>query len=141
MSELLALAERCEKAAGPDRELGFEILLACGWRKTCVGNFYGPLYYWNDGAGCSYPEDRLSCPTKSVDAALSLVPSSLSAVIRTPCISIEDDQAHAEIQRWHPDPDDTFEIVADACGYTTPTAICGAVLRARSSLTDDGDRK
>lgn len=75
MTDLLALAARVEQLTGRDIALGHEILLACGWRKTCVGNFYGPLYHWSSPDGSkSYPEDRLPCPTESLDAAMTLVP-------------------------------------------------------------------
>jgi hypothetical protein len=53
--------------------LGFEVLLACGWRKTYVGHFHGPLYQWSSGDySKSYSEDRLPCPTGSIDAAMTL---------------------------------------------------------------------
>lgn len=70
---LTELADRVEKSTGRDRALGHEILLACGWRKTCVGHFCGPIYHWSTpDAKISYPEDRLPCPTASLDAAMML---------------------------------------------------------------------
>ena len=72
LTELIA---RLEKASGPDRSLGHDVLLACGWRRTCVGHFYGPLWHWSSPDGKrSWPEDSLPCPTASIDAALQLVP-------------------------------------------------------------------
>lgn len=68
------LIRRLEGATSPDPELGREILLACGWRRTCVGHFYGPLYNWSGPNGEHYHDDRLPCPTSSVDMALTIVP-------------------------------------------------------------------
>lgn len=74
---LLSLAERCEKATAGSRELGEAILVACGWRKTSVGYFYGPLYHWSSPDGkTSFKDDDFSRhnPATSLDAAMRLVP-------------------------------------------------------------------
>lgn len=68
------LISKLEGLSGPDREVGREVLLACGWRKTFVGHFYGPMHLWSpSGAGRSYDEDVLPCPTASIDAAIGLI--------------------------------------------------------------------
>lgn len=80
MSDLLALAERCEAATGPDRELDVAIALACGIVRERDGNcLYGHRdfsvmvlergYYDHDGHA---PE--LPAYTASLDAAMTLVP-------------------------------------------------------------------
>jgi hypothetical protein len=71
---LLALAERCEQAAGPDRELD-----GAAW---CAANGY-PFVKW-DGAGVvwrgadgsirHYPASRVPFYTASLDAAVTLYP-------------------------------------------------------------------
>jgi hypothetical protein len=78
---LLALAERCEQAAGPDRELDTEIALACGVVTSREGNmFYGHAwhsvvvlerdYYDHDGNA-----PALLHYTASLDAAVTLYPT------------------------------------------------------------------
>jgi hypothetical protein len=57
--ELLALAERCEAATGPDRELDGDIFCALG---------HAPFI---EGAYCAY---RSPAYTASLDAAMTLVP-------------------------------------------------------------------
>jgi hypothetical protein len=63
---LLALAERCEKADGPDRRLDYEIMTA-----TAV---MGQRYLWD-------PEGPEHHYTWSYDAAMSLVPRWLTPSI------------------------------------------------------------
>ena len=71
MSDLI---ERLESAAEGNRELGDEVLLAAGWRKTPVGHFYGPIHHWSSPDGRhNYSEDRRPNPTQSLDAAMTLV--------------------------------------------------------------------
>lgn len=71
------LIERLEKAVGPDGNLGRAIYLACRWRKTTVGYYMGPQYYWSSPDGkISFDDDKfiIHDPTRSIDAALTLVP-------------------------------------------------------------------
>lgn len=75
MTDLLSLAERVERATGPDQELGREVLLACGWRKSGRGYFLGPLFGWSSPDGKTYFDDddfRRHDPTASIDAAMML---------------------------------------------------------------------
>ncbi len=68
MSDLI---ERLEKATGPDRELGNEVLLACGWRIEEHGDGPDRHVFWcgqDDYADGDQPD-----PTASLDAALTLV--------------------------------------------------------------------
>src|SRR5690348_8789107 len=64
--QLLALAERCEKAAGPDRDLDEAIALIFGWRLVAKG-------WVRDPGGNS--KDELPRFTASLDAAMTLVPA------------------------------------------------------------------
>jgi hypothetical protein len=69
-SPLMELIERLEKATGPDRELGNQALLACGWKRWREDR----IYLWEmpgaRGITTAYPPD----PTASLDAAVTLVP-------------------------------------------------------------------
>ena len=65
---LLALAERCEKANEPDRQLDLTIGQAVGSVDSRVR--------WNDAFGFGYPGKSVDVPryTASIDAAITLVP-------------------------------------------------------------------
>jgi hypothetical protein len=75
---LLALADRCEQAAGPDRELDAEIALACGVVTSRDGNcFYGHKYYSVMVLDYDYDDTEYRAPelpsyTASLDAAVTL---------------------------------------------------------------------
>lgn len=60
---LIALAKRCEAAAGPDRELDADIALTQGWAQLRGDNWCGPT-----GGIC------VPAYTASLDAAKTLVP-------------------------------------------------------------------
>lgn len=87
------LVKRLEAATGPDQELGREVLLACGWAKTCVGHFYGPLYTWHGPNGEYFKDDDFTRhdPTRSLDTALTLVafPWTRSVDATAPMLGIE----------------------------------------------------
>ena len=78
-SSLSDLIARLEKATGPDRELGNDVLLACGWVCEEHGNG-GPDTYltWapspddDDFLDGDHPD-----PTSSIDAAMTLVPEGM----------------------------------------------------------------
>ena len=78
-SSLSDLIARLEKATGPDRELGNDVLLACGWVCEEHGNG-GPDTYltWapspddDDFLDGDHPD-----PTSSIDAAMTLVPDGM----------------------------------------------------------------
>jgi hypothetical protein len=97
---LLALAERCEQAAGPDRELDFAIFRAAdpdfhgwhrwalreaalyrdGWQEGCGRKKLGPILLRNrkDYAVSlynRYAEDKTPHYAASVDAAVTLYPT------------------------------------------------------------------
>lgn len=71
------LIERLEKETGTNADLGREVLLACGWRKTCIGRFMGELWHWSSpDARVSFNDDDFyrHNPTRSLDTAMLLVP-------------------------------------------------------------------
>ena len=128
--ELLALAERCERASGPDPELDAEIQVRLfkdpaykfpapvlnrkpmNWQEAC-GRFR-----WNGGGG-SNPWPRY---TKSLDAAVTLVPEGSAFVLWSRSIG---GKAVADIDAEH---------VGKA---TTPAlALCAAALRARAHQSE-----
>jgi hypothetical protein len=72
------LAGRVEALSGPDREVGREVLRACGWTQTAVGYFMGPLTIWRSPNGSTrFDDDDFAQhdPTASIDAAMQLVPT------------------------------------------------------------------
>jgi hypothetical protein len=64
--EIIALAERCEKATGPDRLLGAQIHTAIDGRPC---SFDSKFDCWVGGGGLNVP-----LYTASLDAAMTLVP-------------------------------------------------------------------
>ena len=67
------LAERCEQATGPDRELDCLIVETFGWKRIAKGRLFFREIWWERG------NDRLWLPqipklTVSLDAAMTLVP-------------------------------------------------------------------
>jgi hypothetical protein len=118
MVDLLELAERCEKAEGPDRWLDVEIAAALprgDWWQDCMGEpGYEPRHF-----------------TASIDAALTLVPegwfvASLSqdatgwwAGLRPAIASVTTEWTGG----WEPSPNAAL-------------ALCAASLRARSYVDD-----
>lgn len=124
----LSLIDRLREAKGADRELGREVLLACGWRKTCVGHFHGPLYYWSSPDGrTSFNDDKFRDhdPTASVDAALSLVPADSGVTL----IRTDSEHCCAEID------------VSQCDGATLALALCIAALEARAAMAEREERK
>ncbi|WP_392352973.1 hypothetical protein V8F63_09495 [Brevundimonas sp. LF-1] len=76
-ADLSALIARLEAAEVGSRELGHDVLLALGWHREQIGNFYGPLYQWSSPDFSPHlisgDEDKLPNPVLSLDAALALV--------------------------------------------------------------------
>jgi hypothetical protein len=76
LTTLLALAERCEQAAGPDRELDAEIALAIGYTREKKGR--QRIAWWRNPKGQQLGYDGWhNFPpsfTASLDAAVTLVP-------------------------------------------------------------------
>jgi hypothetical protein len=113
---LIALAERCEKATGPDRELDRAIFDAV------TGGVFGPdnARFWHSTSASS----RAANPfTASLDAAMTLVPA------------VWGPWDLNKGQRWH------FSLkrqggkypIVDGHADTWPLALCAAALRARAA--------
>lgn len=67
------LLDKLQHATEGSRELGDAVLLGCGWRKTLIGHFYGPMYQWSSADGKqSYGEDKRPDPTRNLQAVVSL---------------------------------------------------------------------
>jgi len=115
---LLALAERCEQAAGPDRELDAEIarFLVLAGAEDIARSRYGWSYF-----------------TASLDAAVTLVPEgwkwSLDWTQRAPYLDCAVAAAFAHGSGIN--PADT-----EAAAKTTALALCAAALRARAAAHD-----
>lgn len=138
MDSLLQLAERCEAAEGPDRELGREVLRACGWTQSAHGHFLGPLTGWTSPDRAIYfdDDDFVRCkhdPTASLDAAMMLVPEGWIVDL---CIRLGMEQHECKLHEW-PQPCRKTPLVNAA---TPALALCAAALRARHSqgVSDNG---
>ena len=108
---LLALAERCEKATGGDRELDEEI-----------GAAIGKPSHFTDDEGSRFRITRRY--TASLDAAMSLVPEG---------------DLHLEIKRgkvWA----FVGSPIRAATAATPALALCAAALRARATLDPTGEK-
>ena len=121
-SSLNDLIARLEKLTCGDREVGYEVLLACGWRRTIIGNFYGPLYHWSSPDGSlSYSEDGMPCPTRSIDAAMTLVPGGWFTTVEQ------------RLNEWWVSLNDPDRLkIVRAAGKTEAIARSVAALKARS---------
>lgn len=124
-AELLALAERVEKAQGADRGLDAAVFLACGphaipWRHAEGGNLY------SGGLGTTAP-----AYTASLDAAASLVPEGCSWGIVSdffhsgkPAAKVGKSRSEASENPWH-------------SAATPALALTAAALRARAEEASD----
>jgi len=113
MSKLIELAERCEKAAGPDRELDNEIEAAIDFPKP------------------TNPDELPDYPpyfTASLDAAMMLF-----AEGHFPCIDADPRGIEVEVQYLTDKTDNGLGALVATGGATLPLALCAAALRARAS--------
>lgn len=140
MTELLKLAERVEAAEGPDRELGREVLRACGWKQSTHGYFLGPLTGWTSPDLAIYfdDDDFVRCrhdPTASLDAAMTLVPDDTEVNIHR----YQRDKANgrrftANVTHW-PEPPIPLPLTTTwhGRGASFALALVAAALRARAA--------
>lgn len=122
-----ALADRCERSVGPDRELDAEIAKAVGLSQLLIDRMIerglGPATY-----------------TGSIDAAMTLVPDKCWLTLDR--YSISDVEAHQQ-RNWRVwiktlvgdlDGDGPCALVKQLATGTTPAlALCAAALRARAA--------
>lgn len=131
-SPLLALADRCEAASGPDRELDCLIMDALerwpdGWvrQESKVWGEGGPVFYHHPGG---QPEWRVADSfTASIDAALTLVPEGW----RRDIMDADNSDGLCRLET-----EDDREI--HTRGKTWALALCAAALRAQASETGRG---
>lgn len=129
MSDWQKLADRCEHATGPDRELDVAIVEAFGWRRK--GGFWSGEYWERRNERLWF----LQIPklTGSLDAAMSLVPEGWrfagSQTMRL------DFYAHLITREL---TDKGAKAHAEGHGDTLALAICAAALRARSGVDLSG---
>jgi hypothetical protein len=123
------LAERCEQAMGPDRELDGEIAKALSpdrewhrfedaWGARCI----------EDGAAFDMPDEY----TRSLDAAMTLAPNLIGVELSLD----QNDRWHCELSTSDLDGD------GEARAATKELAFVAAALRARTQpppLSDEGD--
>jgi hypothetical protein len=126
---LLALADRCEQAAWPDKMLDYEIAWAAGYRFEKAK--FEKRKWWRDSKGvrCSGLAADAEPPrfTASLDAAVMLVPEGCEWLRKSgQCMTV------------YRVPDDLKEWARhiDARCATPALALCAAALRARAAAHD-----
>ena len=104
---LLALADRCEQAAGPDREMDFAIAAGVGWPDSPNLHQHARRY------------------TESLDAAVMLVPEGHEWLRKNEiCMTVY--RVPDNLKEWARH--------IDARGATPALALCAAALRARAAM-------
>jgi hypothetical protein len=143
------LIERLEKADGPDRELGNDILFAAGWTQNEMDYGGGnQVTVWMAPDDTEYLDGDHPDPTKSIDAAVALLPSGFWWRGGTCYLSSEatvcpdhNNPEHRErllrecppsIEHW----DSGIEVeIRPGSDHALARAICAASLRARHALS------
>jgi hypothetical protein len=127
---LLGLADRCEQATGPDRELDRLIVLSLG---ADIERIPGSAA---DGSQDGFVDRKGVLPkgfayTASLDSAMTLVPE--GAGFKLASVSFE---KWAQVVREDKLPDGTAIISggSSAKAATLPLAMCAAALKTRASL-------
>lgn len=136
-TELLALAERCEKATRPDAYADYLIHAhVMGWRipdelncfTWCVGENYQFGHPDDERRAIYISENDLPNYTLSLDAAMSLVPEGDHVVLS----SIHPDEEVMD-GRWHALVGAPESTVDPSHGATPALALCAAALRAQQT--------
>jgi hypothetical protein len=137
---LLALADRCEQAAGPDRELDVAIARALGWKplyRDDYSKWWPPAAVEDSRARkrsiLHHPTQPLPAFTASLDAAVTLVPEGCdwhcqSNPSVTACwASVSPVKRGIELLEWG----------SGMRRASTPAlALCAAALRARAAMAE-----
>jgi hypothetical protein len=117
---LLALADRCEQAAGPDRELDVAIARALDWKplyRDDYSKWWPPAAVEDSRARkrsiLHHPTQPLPAFTASLDAAVTLVPEGYGWMVM---------KNVAKVGRW------------PKRAATPALALCAAALRARAAM-------
>jgi hypothetical protein len=122
---LLELADRCEKATGPDRELDADIASSLGWRFR--PSFRATMIVAFDPSGIARPAPR---PTSSLDAAMSLVPEGWRVGEMGETVIECDDPWQVKLLEKRFSGERAKCAQGDAA--TPALALCAAALRSRS---------
>jgi hypothetical protein len=136
-NRLTELAERCEKALVPDRELDAEIYNAAPEANRKAERL--PMEKWGDrfddgwrtmwaDREDKYPE-KLKRYTASLDAAMTLVPEGW-----LPLLDSTDAEAGRHYVELFPLPE---KPIAKSCAGTLPLALCAAALKARATMEEE----
>jgi hypothetical protein len=135
MSQLLELAERCEQATRPDRELDGAIALALGWtfqkmKGDALQKMKGDAQaYWREpGVTDFYMRSKLPAYTASIDAAMTLVPKGKYWTCSYGRLSTHEVMGAARIVEPL-----TIDFIAESEAATPALALCAASLRARAT--------
>lgn len=145
---LIGLAERCEGARGPDRELDAEIALALGIVLEREGNhLYGHRDFSVLVLDDPYGDSReLAAFTSSLDAAVSLIPTDGSMNMLDVNFTWEPGKPEvwpAATVRWYPPHKSAPDWHAQVSGgRNAALAICAAALHARArALAQQGETR
>jgi len=129
MSDLIALAERCEQATGPDADLDEDIFKAVdpeGHRGAALRRYH---------SGHREPINQPAY-TASLDAAMTLVPETDDGGFRLTFDKPLARKCWAEVwMHENAEPGDGFY---RATAATIPLALCAAALRAQASQGTGG---
>jgi hypothetical protein len=123
---LIKLAERCEAATGPDRELDLAIARL----------FDVTVWLRNDDDTANYETTHWRY-TASIDAALTLVPEGCGWVAGYGQVRSDEPLGGAQITRHakFAGYDVANDVIAEAEAATPALALCAAALRARTTLS------
>jgi hypothetical protein len=144
--ELVALANRCERALGPDRELDARIVEALGYRRTVEREGKVWRYYGSGPLGNIERLAKATLPryTASLDAAMTLIePDWAFSIDNGPChwICLGEEKPMGRCDIKYPKPDYDGEgdswITVRAIAATPALALCAASLKAIASQEDD----
>lgn len=131
------LIERLEKATGPDRELGDDVLMACGWRLIEEGPGPDRILYWaapddvpiDPMHGGEYANGDQPDPTASIDAALTLVPKGMRWLVG--CGQLEPTEPLYGAQIRKPGFSTGGVVISEGESNHMAIALCIAALKAR----------
>jgi hypothetical protein len=139
MSTLLELAERCEAATGPDREIDEAIVLtALGWKRADYKRGGSTIRAWDNG---EYRQERTpDFYTASLDAAMQLVPEGFDWAIGYDGLAADD--LPCGNWAWCRNEYQPHDYADDLIVAATPAlALCAAALRARAHTTPPSIRE
>ncbi len=121
------LIEKLRRASESSRELGDEVLLACGWKGYDPQRGGGILVsHWTDPDGNGWPTDSRPNPTEDMNAALKLVPKRLDIDLYTAAHSTDYSVTAIDILDH-----ETEKVLGYGSAFTPAMAICVAVLEMK----------